>query len=163
MNVLGHVAFAHAVAWRRRAALTQTQLGYAVVGSLLPDVVDKTLRLAGVFPWGRTVGHSAWVMTLAVLLAVLAKRDVWLWLVVGWVSHLFADLTDDVVCGIQSTGYVFATWYTWPYFNPDLNAVRVVPMHPRGPCLSVYETLTVVWVWAIAHRRRKRLSQGPMK
>lgn len=154
MNVWGHVALAHVLARRRRADAKVSQVGWTVVGALLPDVVDKGLRLAGVFPWGRTVGHSAYVLTLFALVALLVKREAVFWLMAGWVSHLFADLTDDVICGIQATGYVFATWYTWPYFNPDLNAVRVVPIHAGRACVSVYEAFVVVWALYVGRFRR---------
>jgi hypothetical protein len=147
MNVWGHVALAHSLATRRpwgMEALKSRALPL-IVGALLPDIIDKTLMIAEVYPWGRTVGHSAYVLTLFALISLLAKREWFTWLVAGWVSHMFADFTDDVVVAIQATRYVFAAWYTWPYFNPDMFAVQVEPIHPARTCLSVYETFVTFW------------------
>ncbi len=148
MNAWGHVALAHALATRRPWGIEslKTRVFPLIFGALLPDIIDKTLMIAGVFPWGRTIGHSAYVLTLFALVALLIRRDWATWLVAGWVSHFVADFTDDIVVGIQATRYVFAAWYTWPYFNPDMFAVQVDPIHPARTCLSVYETFVTLWV-----------------
>ena len=157
MNVWGHVAFAHALATRKPwgvRGLRERALPL-IVGALLPDILDKSLRFAGVFPWGRTVGHSAYVLTLFALIALLAKREWFVWVMAGWVSHIVADFTDDAVCAVQSTGYVFAAWFAWPYFNPDMYPVVVTPIHPAKTCLSVYEGFVLVWALFIARVRSR--------
>lgn len=158
MNVWGHVAFGHALATRMPWKLDQLRSRAlpVIVGALIPDVVDKTLKIAHIYPWGRTVCHSAYVLTLFALVALLIKRQWFIWFVAGWVSHLFVDLTDDVICGVQATGYVFATWYAWPYYNPDLYPVIVTPIYASQSCSSVYETFVTLWALYIARLRLHR-------
>ena len=67
MTPLGHAAFAY-LATAPRTGRAQAPF-WAIAGAMLPDVIDKSLLLLGVFPWGRTVGHAAaiWAATLCVI------------------------------------------------------------------------------------------------
>ena len=72
MFIPGHLAVAHVVA-RRRGADRVARIGLVALGALLPDLVDKPLMLAGVTPYGRTVGHSLVFWSFAT----------WLWMLWG--------------------------------------------------------------------------------
>jgi hypothetical protein len=74
----GHISSALLVGER----LTLYPLGWAgqvglVVGCLLPDLLDKPLRWGGVFPWGRTVGHSALLWCAMSLIALIGVCGTW--------------------------------------------------------------------------------------
>ena len=160
MNLPGHLAVAYVVGrgrLRRLAAVT--------VGSLVPDVIDKPLMLAGVTPYGRTVGHSlvfwgyAVVIWMAAVTLRLRRAELLGGVVAGGLAHLAADLVDDVVEGFQSTGYAFSAWAGWPVTNPDMASWRVDPILAlrRGPeVTTVLEIATVLAVVALAARRRER-------
>jgi hypothetical protein len=68
-----------------------------VCGAALPDIVDKPLAWAGLFEMFHTVGHTALLLPLAVLVARTGQRG--LAVAVGWSSHLFLDAFHIVVNG----------------------------------------------------------------
>ena len=128
MNPAGHLAVSYLVARRRWA------WGPVLAGTFLPDVLDKSLMLAGVSQYGRTIGHSALLWGTVALLWMLAARLrlptarlVGL-VLLGGASHLAIDLVDDLVQGLESSGYVFSAWFGWPWTNPDMHPIRVAPL-----------------------------------
>ncbi|MDZ7745479.1 MAG: metal-dependent hydrolase [Halobacteriales archaeon] len=84
----------------------------AVVGAMLPDLVDKPLASAGVVELFHTVGHTALLAPLFGLLAL--RSDRWLAFAVGWASHLAADALHIVVNGRPSD----ALFLGWPLVEP---------------------------------------------
>lgn len=75
------------------------------IGTQFPDLVDKPLAwYLGVLPSGRSLAHS--VFTAIVLLAILhwvavqyERRDLNLAFVLGYLSHLLADVAYDLIRG----------------------------------------------------------------
>lgn len=162
MTPVGHVAFAYLAAAPRtidvRAPL------FVVAGALLPDVVDKSLWLLGVFPWGRTVGHAAivWagILALVYLWDLSARPIPWArWLAWGGVSHLVCDLVDDFSAGFESSAYAFSAWFGFPLTNPDMWPWIVRPGFPPTRPVSALELgcygLVGVYLWS---RRRRSFS-----
>ena len=83
-----------------------------VLGAALPDLVDKSLASLGVVELFHTVGHSALLAPLALLVALRGPRGVALAL--GWASHLLLDALHIVVNGRPTDAYFLA----WPLIEP---------------------------------------------
>lgn len=91
------------------------QTAWLVAGAALPDLVDKPLAMAGVFPTYHSVVHSAlFGVALAVLLP-LARRSGTLTaervgaVTLGWGSHLVADALHISLNG-RPENTVFLLW-----------------------------------------------------
>lgn len=70
----------------------------AVAGAALPDVIDKSVAMAGLYDLYHSAGHSAFVVLFLTLAAlVLGRRAVALW--VGWTTHLGLDALHMVLNG----------------------------------------------------------------
>jgi len=159
MNIPGHLAVGYLLAGDRTFGeswdtYVQYRLLPVSVGALSPDIIDKTLMLAGVYPWGRTVGHSllVWALMLvawAVLHVVSKGETAGLgFFVLGGLSHLGADFLDDLVDGFHYTGYAFSAWFGYPLTNPDMwewHTRGVV--YPCRNCFTVLEIATVALAW----------------
>jgi len=69
--------------------------------------------------------------------------------------HLATDLVDDLVEGVQRSGYVFSAWLGWPWTNPDVMNVQVTPILGAGSfTTTLLEVLTVLLCAAMAYRDR---------
>jgi hypothetical protein len=83
-----------------------------VVGAALPDVVDKPLAMLGVVDLFHSVGHSVFLVLLAVPVARHSRAG--LAVAVGWGSHLLFDALHVVINGrptaVRSLG--------WPVIAP---------------------------------------------
>ena len=102
MFVLGHRGIGSFLAARRVRA---EQLAWLLVGTLLPDAIDKPLYYILVLATGRrgaelglisgtrTLGHT---VLLAVLLWLLLPRRIGIPLFIGIATHLFLDELGDV-------------------------------------------------------------------
>jgi len=143
MNPPGHIAFGYLTARRRGESMSGRFVAGLFVGALTPDLIDKTLMYADVYPWGRTVGHSVLVWAVFALVAALANRRgtmVPKAIALGWASHFCADFLDDLVAGIMYERYVFSAWFTWPYLNPDLYPL-ILDQSIMGPCNGCYTAI----------------------
>lgn len=127
----GHLAVAYLLfvgytEIRTDATQTAATVGAVVLGSQLPDLVDKTFAWAvPILPSGRSLGHSLVVVTICLL--VLA------WLVprayrktvpafgIGMVSHAIVDLGLGTVTGVLAGDFTELQWTTylvWPLLAP---------------------------------------------
>ncbi|MFC6756220.1 MULTISPECIES: metal-dependent hydrolase [Haloarcula] len=85
---------------------------WLVVGTALPDVVDKPLAMVGAVDLYHSVGHSALLLVVAVPVALTGRAG--LALAVGWALHLFLDVVHVVVNGRP----VDAVFLGWPLAVP---------------------------------------------
>lgn len=169
----------HPIGWSGQAGL--------IVGCLLPDLMDKSLRLAGVWPWGRTVGHSALFWGCMCALAFVgvgahwwgrraarpeeegagrsqvpeAPVTTWLGLVVGLsvggCLHLVGDLLADIECAVRGSSVAISWWFGWPWMNPD-DVIWAIGPHPAGHrMLTGVEVVVAGW----SLRRLWHHARGP--
>ena len=85
---------------------------WLVVGTTLPDAVDKPLAMAGVTQLYHSVGHSALLLVVAVPVALAGRAG--LALAVGWALHLLLDAVHVVVNGRPGD----AVFLVWPLAVP---------------------------------------------
>lgn len=132
MNVIGHVSVAQLLAWPPGQRFSATATFWVIAGALAPDILDKGLILLGVYPWGRTLGHSVftWIVLGLIARLLTGRGRGWSlkWFVAGGASHLLMDVFDDIINGLHYTGYVFSAWFSWPLLNPDLYPIQVAPL-----------------------------------
>lgn len=143
MNPPGHIAFGYLAARRRGESMSGRFVIGLFVGALTPDLIDKSLMFAGVYPWGRTVGHSVLVWALFALVAALASGRgavVPRAIALGWATHFCADFLDDLAAGLMYDRYTVSAWFTWPYLNPDLYPLKLEESL-MGPCSGCYTAI----------------------
>jgi hypothetical protein len=100
---------------------------WLVVGTALPDVVDKPLAMTGVVDLYHSVGHSALLLVVAVPVALTGRTG--LALAVGWGLHLLLDGLHVVLNGRPGD----AVFLLWPV------AVPADPLAlPPGPFVLYY-------------------------
>ena len=89
---------------------------YLVVGSALPDLLDRPLYYLGVTPLPHTVGHSLFVAVPVCALAVYFWGDRGVALAVGWLAHLLTDALNV----LTTQGPAMAPYYVlYPLERPD--------------------------------------------
>lgn len=162
VNLSGHLAVAYLLG-RRPADARLERAGWIAGGAIVPDVIDKSAMLAGITPYGRTVGHSLSLWALVLLAWIWARarglsRAPKLGLVLlGGVSHLLVDLVDDVFEGFERTGYAFSAWAGWPHTDPDMWSVQVPHLwaNMRHPTTTL-ELLTIGLLVLLLARDRAR-------
>jgi hypothetical protein len=102
----------HLVAASLLGRWSRLSVPWLVAGAALPDVVDKPLAMLGVVDLYHTVGHTALLAPLFVVLALAAPAG--RALAVGWVSHLFLDAFHIVLNGRAGD----ALFLGWPLVVP---------------------------------------------
>ncbi|MCB9592418.1 MAG: metal-dependent hydrolase [Sandaracinaceae bacterium] len=167
MYPAGHLAVAYLAGRRRRDGDRLRGLAPTLLGALVPDLIDKSIQLVGLSPYGRTFGHSVWLWASLTVLWMVARRaharraSALGWLVVGGVSHLLVDVVDDVVEALQSSGHAFSTWGGWPYTNPDMFDWSVPHLFAsRTDSTTVLEVLTLFVTWAVIVRDARSRAAG---
>lgn len=123
----------------------------AVVGAALPDLVDKPLGALGVTTLYHSVGHSALLLPVAVVVALTGRRG--LALAAGWAAHLGLDALHVVLNGRASD----ALFLGWPLVVPP-SPPKIPPgsffLFYAGSPAFVLELLLWAGVLAALARRR---------
>jgi hypothetical protein len=83
-----------------------------VAGAAFPDLLDKPLGALGLVELYHSIGHSALLVPLFVLLALYSRAGSAA--AVGWGSHLFLDALHVVVNGRPG----HAVFLLWPLVEP---------------------------------------------
>lgn len=86
--------------------------GWFVFGAALPDLIDKPLGMAGITELFHSIGHSALLLPVAVVVALADRRGPAI--AVGWVSHLGLDALHVIINGRPSD----ALFLGWPLMVP---------------------------------------------
>ena len=100
---------------------------WLVVGAALPDLIDKPLGMTGVTELFHSVGHSALMLPVLGVAALVSRRG--LALAVGWGSHLVLDALHVGINGRPSD----ALFLGWPLVVPP-----TPPAIPPGEFVWVY-------------------------
>jgi hypothetical protein len=154
VQAAGHLAVGYFVGRARGGAMVA-----ALVGAILPDLIDKPAQLFGLTPYGRSVGHSLivwsllWIVSaprstlrsVAILRTAIASASV----------HLATDLVDDVAEGFERSGFAFSGWFGWPVTDPDMWNLRVPHAFARAegiPTLLELATIACCLISAVRHR-----------
>lgn len=160
---VGFLASAGKALAHNRPLYLRNELFPVLIGSLTPDIIDKSIKLFGISPFGRTVGHSLLTLTLLTLIWQLLVRrrnkphPILGWWTFGIGMHIATDFLNDIIDGLFYTSYLFSAWATWPYFNPDMYQVRAIPLfEPCKKCTTPaeYGIIAVALCVALFLRRR---------
>ena len=85
---------------------------WVVVGASIPDIVDKPLGLLGIVDLYHSIGHTALIAPLALLVALSSRTG--LAVAIGWNSHLVLDALHVVLNGRPGD----ALFLGWPLVAP---------------------------------------------
>lgn len=126
MFIFGHVGIGRRLAGRWRARLPALPL---VVGTLLPDLIDKPLYYARLWPFvnsTRTFGHTGLLLVLVLGFAYARRSAAGAALGVGIATHLLLDLGMEMFSteGPRSTLVAI----TWPVMSVYFTAHYVPSM-----------------------------------
>lgn len=93
---------------------------WVILGTALPDLIDKPLAIVGITELFHTAGHSALALVALAVAIKLDPRGIALW--VGWASHLSMDAAQMVLNG-RPTDTRFLLW-------PFVRHVPVINLPP---------------------------------
>lgn len=121
----GHAAVGYVVAtsvmlFSRGRPLTTREVVVVVVGTQIPDLVDKPLAwVVPVLPSGRSLGHSVliWAIVSAILLVVAYRKQhlrIASLLVLAYLVGILTDIPTAALGGDLSR----ATFLVWPILPP---------------------------------------------
>lgn len=114
--IIGYLAYTILVVLYRRRPPSTTEALIVVVGTQVPDLVDKPLAWTlPVLPNGRSLGHSLLTWSVVAVLVVLVARrvdrlDLAPAFLGGYLSHLVTDLPASAFVGDLSQ----STFLLWP-------------------------------------------------
>lgn len=100
--------------------VTERPSVWVILGTGLPDVIDKPLAIAGVTELFHTAGHSALALVALAVAVRIDPRGVALW--IGWASHISMDATQMILNG-RPTDTQFLLW-------PVVKHVPVINLPP---------------------------------
>jgi hypothetical protein len=92
--------------------MSRLSSAWLVVGAAIPDVVDKPLGWLGIVDLYHSVGHTALLAPLALLVALSSRAG--LAVAIGWGSHLVLDALHVVINGRPGA----ALFLGWPLVSP---------------------------------------------
>ncbi|SFR66891.1 metal-dependent hydrolase [Halogeometricum limi] len=107
-----------------------------LVGTQLPDLIDKPLWLLGILPSGRALGHSLLFAVPLAVLVTLALRRVfdahWLGVAfgIGYVSALLGDGALFLIQGTLTRDLVEISFWFWPFNLPAGQIVDALGVTP---------------------------------
>jgi hypothetical protein len=174
MWIFGHLGIGYEIvrqqgfqrSWSRRTIL---------VGTLLPDLIDKPLYLAGMLITGqkgsaiglisgtRTFGHTALFLIILVSISSFSKTRLWGALSLGVATHLFLDLFSKI-SSHRTLEYVTHS-LLWPAFGSSFPGQDLTPIHKLSdltpqPIVAICE---ILGGWLLWRELTKRKSQDTLK
>jgi len=120
-----------------------------LIGSILPDLIDKPLLLLGITQYGRYIGHT---LTLGVVIALISfiitrKKIIPVSLFLGYLLHLVEDMPFFIPWFYPFVNYNFLTYYDFAGSITPLNIafeiigfILLVYIVQKNPQIKVYIT-----------------------
>lgn len=144
---------------------TRFPVAYLVVGSALPDLVDRPLYWLGLTPFSHTVAHSIAVAVPAgfVLTRLFGRRGAALAL--GWLVHVGTDFLNVATTrGLSATPYYVLYAGPPPHEQAAFASVTIVlPVtdvtHTLHPIVLVLEVVVLGWAVGAILRERGLLGR----
>lgn len=140
---IGYLSYTLYVALRRRESPTNAETVVVVVGTQIPDLIDKPLAWTfGVLPTGRSLGHSLLTATVliglgAVLLRKRHRGNLVIPFAVGYVTGIVTDLPMSVLWGDFSKA-TFVLWPVLPSPAYETEPSFIAHLSAIEPTLSFY-------------------------
>jgi hypothetical protein len=120
-----------------------------LIGSILPDLIDKPLVLVGITHYGRYIGHTltAGVIISLILLAITRKKIVSISLFFGYLLHLIEDMPFFIPWFYPFVNYDFLTYYEFAGIITPMNIafeiigfILLIYILQKNPQIKVYIT-----------------------
>ena len=91
-----------------------------IIGSMIPDIIDKPLQLLGITSSGRFIGHTLFMglIVSGISFLILRKKFVSISLLFGVWFHLLQDAMDFVPWFYPFVNYTFPVYNFGPKFTP---------------------------------------------
>lgn len=123
MILFGHIGITAFV-----GSFLSLSLFIVLIGSLMPDIIDKTLFLLGLTNTGRFIGHTLFLGIIFSLIVhlILRKKIISASLLFGYWFHLFEDVMGFVPWFYPFVNYDFSAYTFGPIFTPFNIASEVV-------------------------------------
>jgi hypothetical protein len=162
MFLLGHVGIGRQLTSRWMDVLPAFSLA---VGTLLPDLIDKPLYYARLWPFvscTRTFGHTGILMLLVAGVAYAFRSRVLAALAAGVATHLLLDcLIDFAAAGHAGSAWVALTWpLTSREFTSNYHEIRT---HLQGLLRSPVLFGEAVGLALLVWQMRQRRAAGPAR
>ena len=134
-------------------------IAYLVLGSALPDVVDRSLFWLGLTPFTHTVAHSfAVAIPVCIGVSYLYGRP-GVALSIGWLLHLVTDFLNVVTTqGLAMTPY-YVLYLTQPpeetyvYTTVTISLPVTDVAHVAHPGVVLFELVLIGWALGVLFRR----------
>ncbi len=135
-------------------------IAYLVLGSALPDLVDRPLYWLGLMPFTHTVGHSIAVAVPVCVVAIAFFGQRGVALAIGWLAHIATDVLNVVTSQGLSMAPYYVLYVAPPPDEPvvDTAMTIVLPVtditHTAHPIVLLVEFVILCWAVAVVARDR---------
>lgn len=129
MWITAYLAIGYVLGWR-----TPLDVRWCLLGSLAPDLIDKSLGHLGVLPAYQTVSQSLVGLTALTALVAYATSRGTAAFSVAWVLHLSADVFQLTINGRGTHALGMLFWPALHWENPLL--ANPPPVLPTGTVLD---------------------------
>ena len=133
-------------------------IAYVVLGSALPDLVDRPLYWLGLTPYTHAVTHSIAVAVPACLVAIAVFGHRGAALAVGWLVHVGTDFLNVLLTqGLSQTPY-FVLYAAPPSDPAPVFTTVTIPLpatdaaHTLHPFVLLVEGAIVYWTLVLLRR-----------
>ena len=151
---------------------TRFPIHWLVIGSALPDVVDRSLFWLGLTPYTHTVAHSIAVAGPACAAAIWLVGPRGVALSIGWLGHIGTDFVNVLTTKGLSTTLHYVLYFSPPPVRDGAFSSVTIPVpgtglgHTIHPLLLVVESALLCWTaglllrnWRLETRRRRTESK----
>lgn len=98
---------------------------FTAIGTILPDIIDKSLFLIGIAPTGRFIAHTIFFAPILTLPILMKRKDLAFGFLLGNYLHLLLDAQHFMPWLYPIVQYDFPTGYT-PHFELSYLFLEVI-------------------------------------